>query len=167
MSTARWTEADLAIRGLVPRHKNEPCPRAIAPPTRKAKAAPCPSEHDEQRALIQWAAASSGRYPQLRFIAAIPNGGARHKAVAAKLRAEGVAPGFPDLILPVGRGGFFALFVEMKKRRGGKTRASQQWWIDRLSALGYCARVCRGADEAKDVLLWYLGLPATKTGSAS
>ena len=54
------------------------------------------SEHDEQVLIFKWARLSEGRWPELALLFAIPNGGHRHKAVAAKLKAEGVRAGVPD-----------------------------------------------------------------------
>ena len=58
---------------------------------------PIPSEHVEQVRLFAWAKYACSTLPKLSLLYAIPNGGARHKAVAAKLRAEGVKPGVPDI----------------------------------------------------------------------
>jgi hypothetical protein len=49
------------------------------------------SEHDHQAAFFTWA--SYQRFPGIELLHAIPNGGARHKAVAGKLKAEGVKTG--------------------------------------------------------------------------
>ncbi len=62
-----------------------------------------PTEHVEQVSLMRWAALTKRRRPELALLYAIPNGGDRHKAVAAKLSAEGVKSGVPDLCLPVPR----------------------------------------------------------------
>ena len=51
-------------------------------------------EHQEQKTLIKWCEYKGHPY---NLIFAIPNGGQRHKAVAAKLKAEGVKSGVPDL----------------------------------------------------------------------
>jgi hypothetical protein len=48
------------------------------------------SEHDQQVALFTWANQNLDRYPVLRWMFAVPNGGHRHPAVAGKLKAEGV-----------------------------------------------------------------------------
>jgi hypothetical protein len=63
----------------------------MKPPTR--------SEHDEQVALFKMIRLYSIKHPALKNAFAIPNGGQRHKAVAAKLKAEGVSPGYPDIAL--------------------------------------------------------------------
>ena len=114
------------------------------------------TEHAEQVALIRWATLSSGAFPELRLLHAIPNGGARHVRVGRKLRAEGVKRGVPDLCLPVARGGFHGLYIELKRPRGGRLSAEQRAWIKALREQGYCAEVCAGATEAIKVIKRYL-----------
>lgn len=105
------------------------------------------SEHDEQVAVIQWAAMAQGRFPELALLLAIPNGGARHIAVATKLKAEGVRPGVPDLFLPYPNGGWHGLWIEMKTTTG-RPSESQKWWLAELRKQWYSAVVCYGAEEA-------------------
>ena len=71
-------------------------------------------EHQEQCALMDWARLSEKRYPELKWLFAVPNGGKRSKAVAGKLKASGVKPGVLDLNLPVRRGLFTSLWIEKK-----------------------------------------------------
>jgi len=78
------------------------------------------SEHQEQCALMRMCRLHERKYPGLELIHSIPNGGARHIAVAAKLRAEGVRAGVPDIFLPVPRGSAHGLYIELK-RKGGRT----------------------------------------------
>lgn len=54
-----------------------------------------PTEHQEQVALFQWLEIAAKRDDRLSMAFAIPNGGARHPVVAAKLKAEGVKSGVP------------------------------------------------------------------------
>jgi hypothetical protein len=63
---------------------------------------------------------------------AIPNGGARHKAIAGKLRAEGVRAGVPDICLPVPRGEYHGLFIELKRPKGGHVSEEQEAWISEV-----------------------------------
>lgn len=113
-------------------------------------------EHEHQKALMQWARLNQGRYPLLRLLFAIPNGGQRHKAVAAKLKAEGVKSGVPDLCLPVTQpDGFCGLFIELKSPKGRATAEQQQWMLD-LFEQGYRAVVCHGWEAARDELVDYL-----------
>jgi hypothetical protein len=114
------------------------------------------SEHQEQKNLFEWVRLSVKKYPALSNLAAIPNGGHRHKAVAGKLKAEGVSAGFPDLICAFPSRGFHGLFIEMKVKKGGRVSPAQKEWIDRLLNAGYLAVVCKGFLEARDMLIWYL-----------
>lgn len=115
-----------------------------------------PDEHTEQVALFRWAALTSRRLPQLKLLYAIPNGGHRHKAVAAKLKAEGVKSGVPDVFLPVPSGGFHGLYIEMKRRKGGTVSAEQKRWIEALGDQGYLVEVCKGWESAVAVIEDYL-----------
>ena len=99
-----------------------------------------PTEHEEQRELVRWFRQT---WPGVR-IHAIPNGGARSKATAGRLKAEGVASGVPDLFVPAWR-----LWVEMKRVKGGSLSAEQKDWIAYLEGCGYQCIVGKGADDAK------------------
>lgn len=115
------------------------------------------SEHQEQCSLITWTAYASVTYPELNMIFAIPNGGKRNKVVAGKLKTEGVKSGVPDLMLPVARGDFHGLFIEMK-RKDGTESANQKIWRERLLAENYQAIVCYSWLEAKEAIIFYLNL---------
>ncbi len=126
-----------------------------------------PTEHAEQRALVTWASLSTGKHPELRLLFAIPNGGARSKAAAGKLKAEGVKPGVPDLCLPVARGGFHGLYVEMKRVKGGTLSPEQKTWHQALTEQGYHVALCKGQPAAQQTLTTYLTLPKTQITKAS
>ncbi len=113
------------------------------------------SEHAEQVALFRWAEFARARLPELALLFAIPNGGHRHKAIAAKLKAEGVRRGVPDLCLPVPRNGAHGLWIELKTQTGRPT-PEQQIWIHALRREGYAAKICRGWEEARSVIENYL-----------
>ena len=114
------------------------------------------TEHQHQKALIRWFDLA---YPDFRgLLFATPNGGQRHPAVAAKLKAEGVRRGVPDLCLPVARHGFHGLFIELKTETGRLTREQAQW-LERLDAEGFMAVWCRGWANAQQTLIDYLGAP--------
>lgn len=114
------------------------------------------SEHDEQRGVITWAKLMQPRYPELYWLHAIPNGGLRNKIVAAKMKAEGMKAGVPDLFLPVSRKGYHGLYIEMKRRDGGKPTDKQKTWIHGLNEQGYLALICHGAQTAIKQILKYL-----------
>lgn len=100
-----------------------------------------------QATLMEWAMLMENRWPQLRLLFHVPNGGARSKSEAGRMKRQGVKAGVPDLMLPVARGGYHGLFVELKAEKGSLT-AEQKEWIRSLQEQGYAATVCKGLDEA-------------------
>lgn len=117
---------------------------------------PVPTEAQEQITLFSWAAVQA--VPELALLYHIPNGGSRHKAEAARLRAEGVRAGVPDLCLPVPRGGFHGLYIELKRLRGGRVSDRQKEWLAALGAQGYAVAVCNGWEDAAGTIMGYLGV---------
>lgn len=127
-------------------------------------------EDEEQEALISWARLTRLPFPPdasapmlADYLFACPNGGKRGKFEAARLGAQGVKAGVSDLILPVARGGYFGLFVEMKARRphAATVTDSQVAWLRRMAACGYHAEVCYGWDTARDLISEYISRPPT------
>ena len=112
-------------------------------------------EAREQEALFRWADFAAGTMPELKLLHHIPNGGSRNKAEAAHLKRQGVKAGVPDLSLPVARGGYHGLYIELKFGKN-KTSKNQDKWLSALSAQGFCAMVCYGWIEAKDAICEYL-----------
>jgi hypothetical protein len=104
---------------------------------------------------MDWATNNASRLPGLGLLFAIPNGGHRNVIVAKRLKAEGVKPGVPDLCLPVARGQFHGLFLELKADRNTAT-LEQTHWIEALRAQGYAAFVTRGWESAAQHLEDYL-----------
>lgn len=115
-----------------------------------------PSEEAEQAALMRWAAAMLGEYPALNLLYHIPNGGLRSKATAGKMKAAGQKSGVPDLHLPVPKGKYHGLYIELKRQRGGTPTQEQVDWMSALNRRGYCVCWCRGWLAAAAVLVAYL-----------
>lgn len=113
------------------------------------------TEHDEQCALFQWAALSSGRVPELALLFAIPNGGARDARTGARMKAEGARAGVWDVLLPCARPPFIGLWIEMKVGRNVLTPA-QHTWGELMRAQGYRTEVCYDWTAASAALLNYL-----------
>ena len=122
-----------------------------------------PLEAEEQRALFSWAALQAGRYPELRFMYHVPNGGKRNAKEAAHLKAEGVKAGVPDIVLPAARGCFHGLYIELKRQKSGSLSQDQKDYLDFLQKQGYCAVMCRGWKQAASTILMYLGLKKGET----
>ena len=109
------------------------------------------TEAQAQEAVVEWC--EWHHVP----VFAIPNGGKRNAAEAAHLKRQGVRAGVPDLCIPVARGRYHGLYIEMKVGRN-KPTALQAEWIRRLRENGYAAAVCWGADSAIETLRRYLDL---------
>lgn len=115
-----------------------------------------PLESQMQQAFVDWCAVQENRYPELKLLYAIPNGGYRHPATALKMKREGQKAGVPDLCLPVPRHGYAALYIEMKRGRTSRISEAQRVWHDELNRVGNVVKVCRSYDEAVDTAIWYL-----------
>ena len=118
------------------------------------------SERQHQQAVMKWARQPSirERWPELALLHHIKNETTGGAAEVAADKAMGVKKGVPDLCLPVARGGFHGLYIEMKTP-SGKASAAQRWWVTRLTEQGSRAVVCHGYDAAVAELCWYLSLP--------
>ncbi|WP_342343337.1 VRR-NUC domain-containing protein [Ruminiclostridium herbifermentans] len=116
---------------------------------------PTASESVEQIYLFRWATLSSGAMPELDLMYHIPNGGKRDIATAKRLKAEGVKAGVPDICLPVPRGVYHGLYIELKAGEN-KTTRKQNEWLEALDNNGYFTAVCYGWEEASKVITNYL-----------
>lgn len=112
------------------------------------------NESREQQLFIQWCSLNTKKYAGLDMIFAIPNGGKRNKLEAVKLKREGVKAGVPDLFLPVPKGKYHGLFIEMKFGKNTTTE-KQELWLGELEEQGYAVDVCWGFEEAKQTIEWY------------
>lgn len=150
------------------------CHAATMQPERPTKPMRARQAHEDaaQMAVIRWADApdTRERFPSLQWLFHPANGGARHPAVAAKMKAMGVRRGVPDLLLPVSRGTFSGLAIELKVWQGSATapipehperyrmqpRPEQVDWMAHLEDEGWMVRVCWGAQDAIDTITEYL-----------
>lgn len=137
-------------------------------------------EHAEAVALMQIVRLHEPRWPALRWLFAVPNGGARSKAAAGKLKAEGTRRGVPDFLWPVhsvparipsiaariaaGSVGYPTYWVGIAlelKAKGGRLEPEQREWLLHLESQGWRCVVAYGADEAWKAIREYCdGLPA-------
>jgi hypothetical protein len=110
-------------------------------------------EHRLQCACVRWFRLA---YPQHQHnLFAVPNGGYRTPATAAKIKAEGALPGVSDLILLIARGGYHGLLIEMKTDKGRQSEAQREW--QRLIETdGYKYVVVRSIEEFIKVVTDYL-----------
>lgn len=113
------------------------------------------TEAEEQMCIFRWAAYMQQQKPELSLMYHVPNGGKRDIGTAKKLKFEGVKAGVPDIVLPVSRGGYHGLYIELKV---GKNKPSneQKEWLRRLKQEGYYTEWCIGSKQAIEVIEKYL-----------
>lgn len=158
------------------------------------------TEHAHQRAFFAWLALAAyngfdnvARFcdeglrlhskeasplPELALFHAIPNGGARDKVTAAKLKAEGVKAGVLDTFLPVPKeytvpgdapdgqswqAWYMGLYIEFKaptrrNHKNGGMSDAQVEFMDMVRTQGYCVRVAYTWREAANLVMLYYGV---------
>jgi hypothetical protein len=115
--------------------------------TKTPRALPAPSEHSEQVAFVQWFRL---QFPGV-LIFSVPNGShlagttAQRAAQVARLKAEGMVSGVPDLEIPE-----WNLYIEMKRQRDGRLSADQVRMHDALRRAGKTVMVAKGWEDAAD-----------------
>lgn len=108
-----------------------------------------PSESEEQKAIAKY----------LNFKNVFwfhpANEGKRSWAKGRSMKAEGLLPGVPDIIIlqsipkyPNSRGAM----IEMKRRKGGRISPEQQAFLSIASDHGWLTHVAYGADDALQFL---------------
>ncbi len=90
---------------------------------------------------------------------ATANGGKRDKRTAASLKAQGLKPGVPDVLIftPPPSGIGCGMAIELKRDAGqgkqrGRLSPHQRIWLEELRTLGWRAEVAYGLDHALEIL---------------
>lgn len=126
---------------------------AAAKPVRATNGAKTPSEHADQVKLVMHVRTF---YPGV-VIAAVPNGAAVTGLQRMRLVAEGLLPGFPDLIVCEPVKPWHGLMVEMKSTAATAVVSAKQLAVHAaLREKGYRVVVARGYAEAKEIVVEYL-----------
>jgi hypothetical protein len=113
------------------------------------------TEHEIQKSFFEWL--SHQRFEGVELIHAVPNGGARHPAVAKKLKAEGVKAGVPDVSFPAARGGYIGLAIEFKSKDGNPSK-EQRERITKMQLERWCVIVCWDWQAAARAVEGYVGM---------
>lgn len=130
-------------------------------------------ETDAQIALFDLLSRLEGRWPLLRYVTHVPNGGKRDKATAARLKAMGVKPGVCDILVfcrnrcPIdGRPPlYFAGLADERKTTTGRLSADQERWQKHLVHEGwYAVTSTDWTDEARLIISWCGGDPSVVEG---
>ena len=117
-------------------------------------------EEIEQSTLFRWASYAQMQNEELKLMYHIPNEGKRSAAMGARLKAEGLKAGVPDVCLPTAHGGYIGLYIEMKVKPNKPTEQQKQWLRD-LRKAGHMTAVCYTWEEAKNLIEEYIRLPLT------
>lgn len=117
------------------------------------------SEDTEQERVIAWSKVHAISHPELLLLYHVPNEGKRTASQAMRMARMGLKAGVPDLCLPVARGTYHGLYIEMKYD-DGRLSPAQREWIQQLTAQGCYTAVCYGAAEAITVLEEYMEIAA-------
>ena len=113
------------------------------------------TEEQHQKSLFKWAGYARAEHPELGLMYHPPNESKRSVSQGGRLVATGMRRGVPDICLPVPRGGYGSLYIELKTERGRVTR-DQREWIEALNKAGNYAVVAWGWENARAVILAYL-----------
>lgn len=111
--------------------------------------------HHESRLQTSLVKAIRSIFPAARNIFAVPNGGVRSIATARRLKGEGVLAGVPDLFLPVAKGEYHGLFLEVKTETG-RLSPSQTEICEYLRGEGYRVEIVRSVAEGIELVSTYL-----------
>lgn len=125
------------LRALLPKRKSE--------------------EFDHQCALFEWARnpAVLASYPELHLLSSSLNGVALTKAQAGKAYAAGMLKGEHDIRLPIARGPYIGLTIEMKAGKG-KPTSKQLEYGERMHAAGHKVYYFWDWIDARAAILLYL-----------
>lgn len=115
------------------------------------------TEMAHQKAIFLWAALPTQqlKYPELKWMHHIPNGEFRNKITATSLKAAGVKRGIADIFLPVRRGVWPGLFLELKVGKN-KLQSEQNEFKKFVMAQGYGFVACWGWEAATKIIVEYL-----------
>jgi hypothetical protein len=158
---SNWTEKDLQNRPGVRNvsDSRESATRFKFPQGGKGEARK-PSndpEAQEQREFFKIVRSLETIYPELQMVRSDQAGMRTHPAQANKAKAGGMRRGFPDIDVPIARGGYTGMHIEMKSQRGQLTE-DQKWWLAQLRDQDRKCVVCRSARQAWEKLIQYLGI---------
>jgi len=119
-------------------------------------------EYDTQCAVFKWELTERVRHPELKFMFSTLNGVRLTVGGAVKAKKAGNKKGVLDIWLPVKRGKYSGLVIELKKEIGGVVSKEQKEWIAFLNEQGFMAVVCRGFVETVTEIKTYLSMWKSK-----
>lgn len=115
-------------------------------------------EFEIQALIFEWAKNDKRLYRMIMLSANVTSIGA-----ALRNKKLGYKKGVPDIFLPLPKGKYYGLFIEIKKDDNSKNKRSyhtrrQRNWCLYLNRLNYLAVMTVGLEETKKVISEYLEL---------
>lgn len=137
-------------------------------PTTAARRPRKQPEHDEQCALFEWARNPTveRQYPAIKLMSCSLNGVKLTRAQAGKAKAAGMLKGESDVRLPVARGSWIGLIIEMKAGKNTATQEQLDYGYE-MEAEGHQFHICYTWEDARLKIEKYLQQPRmfiTRTG---
>ena len=116
------------------------------------------SEFAHQSALFEWARqpAVRAKFKGIDLLEGSMNGVKLTKAQAGKAKAAGMLKGSHDIKLPVRRGQYIGLSIELKYGKN-KPTADQLWYGGRLQQEGWRVEYAWSWTDARDIIVQYMG----------
>jgi hypothetical protein len=113
------------------------------------------TESQIQQDCLRWFAVQYPMLAQEGMLFHIPNEGIRLGGMGARMKREGIVRGVADLCLCVPKGGYHALYIEMKKP-GSYQRPEQKEWQRNVEKYGNRYVVCKTVEEFQNEVISYL-----------
>ena len=124
------------------------------------------TEHQIQSEYFKILTWNESKYPELKYIFAIPNGGKRSIGVAVKMKRERVRRGVPDIFIPIPKMDNLLCIISGKwletKTDIGKQSKEQKEYQKFLLDKGYNYALCRSVDELLDETENYLQIKLSR-----
>ena len=117
--------------------------------TSKKKAIPVPLETEECKAFAQYLRLKQNQGKVVKFTKTCQETFTKSWKQKNKNKAEGLEAGLPDYLIVLPKK---IVFIEMKRQRLGVTSSYQKEWIDALLLARQEVFVCKGCDEAIEVV---------------
>jgi hypothetical protein len=106
------------------------------------------SEYEDQVAIFEWAAKYEYCWPCLELLFGSLMGIKLPLKLLNKALKSGMKKGKPDINLPVPRGGYCGLWIELKAVGGKKPAGDQKRILKHLGREGNAVFACKGSDAA-------------------
>ena len=115
-------------------------------------------EHNHQKAIFELAKGYERKFPELQLMTGSMVGMNLTPQQARWAKDAGTKPGFPDIRLPVARGQWFNLYIELKTMEG-QASPKQKKVKALLEAEGSLVLFIRGHEDAWNAIIKYLSMP--------